>query len=440
MKRRKVLITVLLVLLVSSCGNDDENRKEEENTDDTSVDTIKGTWQGSIKIPRQDLPIIISFKVGKNLGGTISIPVQGVEDFPLSKVTMNKSNVLFQANIQGQHITFDGSIKDDTIQGTFTQNGQSFPFELKKGKDKGSQMEEDQGQFLSLETDQGTLYAELVTPKGNAPYPVMIIIPGSGPTDRNGNSKALPGKNNSLKFLAQQLAQHGIASIRYDKRGVGKNLPALIPEEKLIFNRFVNDAVGWAEKLKHDQRFSKVGIIGHSQGSLVGMLAAQETNVDAFISLEGAGKAINQVMYNQLKEQLPDNLLDESKDILEKLQAGKRVQHINPNLQSIFRPSVQSFLSSWMQYDPAKEIQKLNIPVLIVNGKHDIQVPVSAAKNLYKEKGKSQLLLIPRMNHVLKEAPKDRQKNMQAYSDPDLPLANGLIEGILEFLENHGIK
>ncbi|GAA0610582.1 hypothetical protein GCM10009001_29840 [Virgibacillus siamensis] len=442
MKARIVMIAVLLsvvLLLVTGCG-DDHREGQKDQRADTLADTIKGTWQGSIKLPKQDLPIIVSFDVGEKLNGTISIPVQGVKDYPLSKVTTDKTDVSFQANIQGQHIAFDGSLKDDTIEGTFTQNGQSFPFELKNAKDKqeANQTEEDEGQFLKLETDKGTLYAELETPKRDTPYPVMIIIPGSGPTDRNGNSTALPGKNDSLKRLAKQLAQHGIASIRYDKRGVGKNQSAVIPEEKLTFDRFVNDAVAWAGKLNNDQRFSKVGITGHSQGSLVGMLAAQETNVDAFISLAGAGQPINQVMYNQLKEQLPDNLLQESKDILDKLKEGEHVKDVPQQLQSVFRPSVQSFLSSWMQYNPSKEIQKLEIPMLIVNGKHDIQVSVSAAKKLHQANENSKLLLIPKMNHVLKKAPKDRRENMDAYSDPDLPLVDGLIKGILSFLKNNG--
>src|SRR5699024_5858133 len=131
-----------------------------------------------------------------------------------------------------------------------------------------------------------------------------IIIPGSGPTDRNGNSKALPGKNDSLKMVAEQLAGNGIASIRYDKRGAGKNQSAAIPEEDLDFNRFVEDAEAWVDVLGDDERFSEIGIIGHSQGSLVGMLAAQETDVAAFISLEGPGFPINEGMYEQFKEQL----------------------------------------------------------------------------------------------------------------------------------------
>ncbi|MGP4107648.1 alpha/beta fold hydrolase [Virgibacillus sp. L01] len=102
---------------------------------------------------------------------------------------------------------------------------------------------------------------------------------------------------------------------------------------------------------------------------------------------------------------------------------------------SVFRPSVQGFMSSWMQYDPAAEFAKLEIPTLIVNGDNDIQVPVKEAQLLKNANKMSELLVVEKMNHVLKEAPKDSQGNMEAYSNPELPLASGLMDGLVEFLE-----
>ncbi|WP_404452127.1 alpha/beta hydrolase [Virgibacillus necropolis] len=425
-----------LVILVTGCSDDTGQKEQKGDGDEVTMDTLAGTWNGSIQIPNQPLPIMISFEKGKGITGAISIPVQGVKDYPLSAITIDKSNISFEMDIQGQLITFDGKIEKKVIEGTFTQNGQSFPFELSKGKGEVADTEEEEGQFLSIDTGKGKLYGEVEIPDGEGPYPVMIIIPGSGPTDRNGNSVALPGKNNSLKLLAEQLAENGIASVRYDKRGVGKNQSTAISEKDLRFDRFVKDAVAWAEMLAKDKRFSNVGIIGHSQGSLVGILAAHETDVDAFVSIAGAGRSIDQVLYDQLRKELPDDLTKESKDILDKLKQGKHVEDISQELQSVFRPSVQPFLSSWMQYNPAEEIQKLDVPVLIVNGKRDIQVPVSEAKILHQAKKDAEFLLIPKMNHVLKEAPEDRKGNLQTYSNPDLPLAQGLIDGIVSFLEN----
>lgn len=434
----KIGLLFSVVILMTSCSDDSE-RKEQAEGDEINMSTLKGTWSGSIQIPNQPLPIVISFENGEKPTGTISIPVQGLTDYPLSTITLDKSAISFGMEIQDQLITFDGKLDKKVIEGTFTQNGQSFPFELKKGENKTAETDEEEGQFVSFDTENGKLYGELEIPKGEKPFPVMLIIPGSGPTDRDGNSVASPGKNNSLKLLAEQLAEHGIASVRYDKRGVGKNQAAAIPEKELKFDRFVQDATAWVELLAQDKRFLSVGIIGHSQGSLVGMVAAQEDGVDAFVSIAGAGRSIEKVLHDQLKEQLPDDLLKESKSILEKLKQGKQVENVSQELQSVFRPSVQSFLSSWMQYNPAEEIQKLDNPVLIVNGKRDIQVPISEAEILHKAKEGAEILLIPKMNHVLKEAPEDRTGNMQTYGDPDLPLADGLVEGIVDFLEKEAI-
>ncbi|WP_240510125.1 alpha/beta hydrolase family protein [Virgibacillus profundi] len=429
---KKGLMSILIVFIILTGCNNDNKEDESSKGDDSIMESLTGFWSGAIEIPNQPLDIQVDFENKDELTGELSIPIQGVQNYPLSTIKMEDMNIVFTMEIQGQYITFDGNLEDEKITGTFKQNGQSFPFELAKGEAVVGNDEED-GEFLQIETDHGTLHGELETPDGEGSFTVMIIIPGSGPTDRNGNSPGI--QNNSLKLLAEQLAEQGIATVRYDKRGAGKNIQSAIPEQEMTFDQMVNDATSWVELLEKDENYSQVGIIGHSQGSLVGMLAARESNVSSFISLAGAGQPIDKVLENQLSEQLSDELLKESKEILQQLKEGKHVENISQELQSVFRPSVQSFLSSWMQYDPAEEIQKLEVPTLIVNGENDLQVPVSEAKLLHEAKSDAELMLIEKMNHVLKEAPADREGNMQTYSNPDLPLADGLINGIVEFLE-----
>ncbi|MFD1361120.1 alpha/beta hydrolase [Lentibacillus salinarum] len=414
----------LLVTCLMAAGCSDDG---VENKDDADVN---GKWTGTIEIPNQPLDIIVNFSKNDDWIGTISIPAQGVKEYPLSSVTVDGSDVAFFMEIQGQQIAFDGEFSNAAIKGDFSQHGQTFPFNLTKGDPK----EENDGNFLSVETDDGTLYGELEKPDGEDPTPIMLIIPGSGQTDRNGNSSGVQGENNSLKLLAEGLAEQGIASVRYDKRGVGKNLEAAIPENELDFDQFVDDAAKWTKLLAQDEGFSKVGIVGHSQGSLVGMLAAQGNHVDAYISLAGAGRSIDHVLYEQLEAQLSGDLLQEAESILEKLKQGEEVQDVSQELQSVFRPSVQAFTSSWMAYDPSDEIAKLDVPVLLVNGGHDLQVPVSEAELLHEARPIADLLILKEMNHVLKDEPADEQGNMAAYSNPDLPLAEGLLKGIMEFL------
>ncbi|UOQ94660.1 alpha/beta hydrolase [Halobacillus shinanisalinarum] len=439
MSGMKISLLLAVMIFIVGCSDHLDPKKQEQNKSKnggTSVEGLAGVWRGTINVPNQPLPIMVTFEDKGGWNGTISIPVQGVKDYPLSKVRTDQSAISFHIEMAGQTITFNGEKGGGTIAGTFTQAGQSFPFELNKGEAEKNGTEQEEGQFLSVDTNEGKLYGELETPKEKGPHPVVIIIPGSGPTDRDGNSVTLQGKNNSLKLLAEELAEQGIASVRYDKRGVGKNQSAAIPEKELRFDQFVKDAAAWVEMLNKDEQFSKVGVIGHSQGSLVGMAAAAETDVDAFVSIAGAGRPIDEVLYDQLKVNLTEELKQESKEILEKLKQGEQVESVSKELQSMFRSSVQPFLASWIQYNPVKEIQKLEIPVLIINGKHDLQVPVSEAENLYEAKVEAELLLIDRMNHVLKEAPKDRAENLQSYSNPDLPLSDGLVKGIVSFLKD----
>ncbi len=421
-----------IFLVVTGCSKKKDAVAEPETNSEgvSSLEIIEGVWNGSITIPNQPLPIILTFK--KN-NGAISIPAQGLSDYPLTSVKLNEADIFFDIDIQGQRLTFDGKVEQEEMTGTFTQQGQSFPFELTKGS---KEEVAETGDFVQVELTDGTMSGLLETPPGEGPFPLMVIIAGSGPTDHDGNSPALPGKNNSLKMLAEDLAAEGVASIRYDKRGVGKNSSLAGKEEDMRFDHYINDAAAWVQFAKNDERFSKVGIIGHSEGSLIGMVAADKADADAFISIAGAGRPIDQVLIEQLEAQLPANLLEESITVLDTLKQGEQVQTVSPELQSLFRLSVQPYIISWLQYDPAEQLQKLDSPVFIVNGNRDIQVPVKDAELLHNAKNDSKLLIVENMNHVLKEAPEDREGNMATYANPELPLAKGLMNGIIDFLKD----
>jgi len=154
-----------------------------------------------------------------------------------------------------------------------------------------------------------TLHSTLLLPKDTTkPMPIVLLISGSGPTDRNGNSPMLPGKNNSLLMLAEGLASNGISSLRYDKRGVGESAGAMVAEADLRLDTYVDDAMSWCEQLRKDKRFSVVIIAGHSEGSLIGMLAAKRCNADGFISISGAGRAAADILRTQLAGKLPPEL------------------------------------------------------------------------------------------------------------------------------------
>ena len=283
----------------------------------------------------------------------------------------------------------------------------------------------------TLQTSTGELSGTLTVPILKGTFPVALIIAGSGPTDRDGNNPQM--KNNSLLLLAHELAAQGIASIRYDKRGIGASKGALISEENLRFENYAEDAKAWAAHLKADPRFNKLIIIGHSEGSLLGLLACEQAGV--FVSLAGAGRPIDVILKEQLAVQLKGKkkLLRAADEGLSKLKKGELVDDAPVELFGLFRSSVQPYMISWMKYDPAVEISKLKIPIVIIQGTTDLQVQVKDAELLHAASPSSRYILIEGMNHILKLSPSDRQKNIETYSNPELPLAEELCR-ILETL------
>jgi pimeloyl-ACP methyl ester carboxylesterase len=285
---------------------------------------------------------------------------------------------------------------------------------------------------IQLAIKPGTLYGVIDLPAGDGPFPIVVSIAGSGPTDRDGNQPRM--KNDSLKLLGQKLAAKGIAVLRYDRRGIGQSRKTAPKEEDLTIDLLADDVVEWIKLLRKDKRFSRIGIVGHSEGALVGTLAARRAPADAFVSLAGVGRKIHVVLAEQLAKNLPADLKQKSDTIIDELVAGRRVAEIPKELTSLFRPSVQPFLISKFKYDPAQELAKLKMPVLIVQGTTDLQSRVEDAKALAEARKDAKLLLIEGMNHTLRKASTQAEQT-KAYFDPSLPLAPGLADDIATFLQ-----
>lgn len=274
----------------------------------------------------------------------------------------------------------------------------------------------------------------LLTPNTKA-NTLAIIIPGSGPTDRDGNQNFM--KSNSLKFLAQDLSNSGIATFRYDKRALtmlkrGANENKI---KQVRFDDFATDAQKVVSYFKSRKGYDKIYIIGHSQGSLVGMLASAE-NVDGFISIAGPGKAIDQIILEQIGMMGANDLVESAKKTFEIMKTGKVDKNFNPGLANIFNLDVQPFIMNWISYSPTEELAKLTIPTLIINGKNDIQVATTEADLLKKAKDNSELVLIDNMNHVFKTVEsKDTQENTKTYNMPQLKNSPELAEKIIAFIQ-----
>jgi len=270
----------------------------------------------------------------------------------------------------------------------------------------------------------------LLSPNNVKKPNLAIIIAGSGPTARDGNQNFL--KNNSLKKLAVNLTNNNIATYRYDKRIV-KQLKSNNLDKNIIFDHFVTDAKSVIDYFKSTKNFNKIYVIGHSQGSLVGMLAAKD-RADGFISLAGAGQSIDQVIIEQVNKTAP-NFTEDTKRIFKTLKEGKTTTDYPMALSSIFNIEIQKFMINWMKYNPTEVLSTLNIPILVINGTKDLQVSETEAKLLKEANKDATLKIIENMNHVLVTIEGDDLENSKSYAETQRPIAEGLIDTITNFIK-----
>ncbi len=301
----------------------------------------------------------------------------------------------------------------------------------------GTAQENKTAEIKILETEltinpliKGTLFS----PENGQKKPnLVILIAGSGPTNRSGNQVGM--QNNSLRYLAQSIAKDGNAAFSYDKRIFALMISGSLDESKLRFEDFINDAKDVIAYFRAKKEYAKIIVAGHSEGSLIGLVASENGNADAYISLSGAGRGIDEIIVDQIAAQMPA-LREETQKDFEMLKKGEKFEIKSPMLQSIFRESVQPYMVSWIKYDPQAEIKKLHIPVLIINGSKDLQVKVPEAELLKKAKPDAKLVVIENMNHVFKEIKGDDAENSASYSNPDLPVIPELISAVNQFIKS----
>ncbi|WP_346237397.1 alpha/beta hydrolase [Niabella insulamsoli] len=285
----------------------------------------------------------------------------------------------------------------------------------------------------TLETPTGTLYGSLIVPENAAQFDLVVLQPGSGPTDRKGNNP-LGVSAASYWMLAQALAKKNIATLLIDKRGIGASKAAGADESKLVFDDYINDLAAWAVLMKQDKRVKKLVLAGHSEGSLIAMRAAQKEKADKYISISGPAKPIDEIIGLQLRQQAPA-LAPAADSLLGRLKRGEAIDSVPPLLYTLFGPSIQPYMRSWIKSNPCEEIKKLNIPILILQGSNDYQVQENEAVLLHACNPKAAIKIIPEMNHILKKSPKDMAGNRATYINPSLPIDEELVAAVAAFVK-----
>lgn len=288
--------------------------------------------------------------------------------------------------------------------------------------------------FSQVKSEEILLKNDSIELSGTLSYtktkvPLIIWVHGSGNVDRNGNQAGVNIKANYIKQFRELINKEGIAFYSYDKRT--SNPKNFKHSKNIVFDDFVKDVNIAVNHFKNDTRFSKIVLVGHSQGSLTAMLASK--NVDKLVSLAGPGESIEKAMVKQITKQ--NAILGKAAaEHFKELRETGTIKTVNPFLVSIFQKANYPFLINWIKYNPAHEIKRLNIPILIINGDKDLQVKVEDAKALHKAKPSSELVIIKNMNHVLKHIEKDAD-NMNSYYKADFPISKELITRIINFIK-----
>ncbi len=289
---------------------------------------------------------------------------------------------------------------------------------------------------VSAPGPQGPLRGTLLAPQGE-PRATILVIPGSGPTDRDGNNpmgvSAAP-----YRLLAEAMAEQGIATVRIDKRGLFGSAAAGNANAVTV-SEYVSDIRSWIGAVRAQTGADCIWLLGHSEGALLALATAAENadDVCGLVLVSGVGRRMSDV----LREQLPNSQFaphqDAAMSIIERLERGEWVDAaaIEPALMPLFAPPIQDYLIDMFSHDPAVLAGRVQVPVLIVHGLSDLQTTEADARRLASANPRARLVLLAGVNHVLKHVEgDDRAANVASYADPALPLAEGVAEAIVEFV------
>ncbi|MEM7702611.1 MAG: alpha/beta fold hydrolase [Pseudomonadota bacterium] len=289
---------------------------------------------------------------------------------------------------------------------------------------------------ITAKGPQGDLAGTLVPAEEG--QPTVLIIPGSGPTDRNGNNP-MGVTAASYRLVAEALATRGIGSIRIDKRGMFGSKGAVPDANDVTIAAYAEDVHSWIASARAGTHAECLWLLGHSEGGLVALQAAQKTDgVCGVLLVASVGRPTGTILRDQLQAN-PANapILPDAMAAIDALEAGKTVsiEGMHPALKGLFNPAVQGFLIDIMARDPAQLAGSLAVPTLIVAGGKDLQTPVTDAETLAAAQPEATLLVLPNMNHVLKSVEGDgRAANLATYADPSLPIHEDLPDAIAAYI------
>jgi hypothetical protein len=383
-------------------------------------------------------------------GGLVDLPDQDLYGYPLSSLVVDGDHLAFFIGTEG-----DGAIHFEAhsaparksapsqpsilLEGSYGRQGSTSPFALGFVESPAKTSRKNVGEAFDVAVRGGQLRGSLLLPEGRGPWPLAVIIAGAGTTDRDGNNYAVPGRNDALRQLAQGLAASGVASYRYDKRGAGESYVLAGEEAASRFDDYVEDAVAVVRGLAADPRFSRLLLVGHTEGALVATATAaalsaagQDDAVGGLALLCAPGYTGIETVRTALAD-TPAELKGEAAAIMKALAEGRTYPDPSPYFADFFRPSFQPWLLSWFSHDIKTELARYKGPVLLVAGDRDMQAGLGELAILARARPDAAAAVLHGMNHALKAVSQDPEENYRAFSDPALPLAPGLVDLVSAF-------
>ncbi|WP_326525781.1 alpha/beta hydrolase [Sphingomonas sp.] len=288
-----------------------------------------------------------------------------------------------------------------------------------------------QGEQVTVPGPQGPLAGTLLPGEGRGP--AVVIIPGSGPTDRNGNSP-LGVRASTYRLLAEALAREGVTSVRIDKRGMFGSAKAVADPNEATMQGYAEDARAWAALAAKRAGARCAWLIGHSEGGLVALQAAQDARrLCGVVLVSAAGRPLGDVMREQFRAN-PANapILEPALKLLDEVEAGRTVDPatLPAPLPNLFPLRVQAYMTRVFALDPATLAASARVPVVVIQGETDLQTGAADARRIAGARPKARLVLLPGVNHVLKDVGADRAANLRSYGDPALPIAPSVVDAV----------
>lgn len=276
----------------------------------------------------------------------------------------------------------------------------------------------------------GAIDAYLTVPPNVEKPPVALLIAGSGSTDHDGNGPKL--KPATLKKLSDALVARNIATLRYDKRGAGGWKKEFGNPADFRFKDFVDDAASLVDYLRGSGQFSKIAVVGHSEGGLVAILTANRVPLDRLVLLATSARTQGELLKAQLEKQLPPEQVAPIEKAIDAIMAGQIVDP--PPAGLAIAPAMQPSIASTFTEDPIDPMKKVNIPTLIIAGGRDRQLARVDFLALTDTDFAAKSLWLPDMNHVLVDVT-DEADDVASYNEAERPLDPALIDAVTNFID-----